>query len=77
MVKEINEGSVYEMHVVNRLLRESENESFVVEDCNREILVNEFGKQNLVVAMCDVVKMDNVLAISGMVEESVPIIVGL
>ena len=70
VVEEINEGSAYEMHVVNRMLRESAKESFAGEDCSREVAVNEFGQQTQEVVVSDVVVVDNVVAVSGVVEKN-------
>lgn len=69
VVEEIDGGSADEMHVANNILREGEKEGFAIEDCTREIVVNGFGKQTLELAVSNVVAMDNVEALSGVVEK--------
>ena len=77
VVEEINEVILYEIHVVNSIIRESPKESFVVEHCNREIAVNEFGKQTQEILVCDVVTIENVSTLSRVEEKSVLVTMGL
>ena len=50
--------------MVNSMVREIAKEIFVVEDCNREIIINEFGQQTKEVVVNDVVTMDKVATLS-------------
>ena len=52
------------MHVVNSMLRESTKKIFAIEDCGKEIVVDEFGHQTQEVVMHNVVAVDNIATLS-------------
>ena len=73
VVEEVDEGSANEVHVVNNIQRES----FAVDDCSEEIVVNGFGKQTQEVVMSDVEVVGNVAALSEVTKKNGSVIVGL